>query len=412
MLFKQPHAEEATRITHAGLSKSFFGMFKETALACLFDFGGLIAGFTIALQLGVFQLSPWAIALYPAIVSVKGVINGLLTGRLSTALHLGTVYPRFFRNTKTFYKLIEAMVVLTLATGATISLVSMLFGTLFWGVTISEFPAILAVIVATMSLGLLITLITVKVAFISFKRGLDPDTIVYPAISTVADVVITFCYIGVLNLYFLGSLGKYAIVFFGLINVLLVLVILPLNVREPEFLKIIKESMGAMLLVAFLVNVTGTFLKGINEIAQSQRTIYTVYPALIDMMGDVGLVVGSAATTKLALGVLSPSFSSIKHHAKNIFSAWTASILLFLLLGVLALGINGIFSFQVASRLLLILVISNVIAFTIIVLLSYAISILTFKRGLDPDNFVLPVGSSLADVITTIALFVSLLVII
>ncbi len=51
-------------------------MFKETTLACLFDIGGLIAGFTIALQLGVFQLSPWAIALYPAVVSVKGVITG------------------------------------------------------------------------------------------------------------------------------------------------------------------------------------------------------------------------------------------------------------------------------------------------------------------------------------------------
>ena len=388
-------------------------MFKETALACLFDIGGLIAGFTIALQLGVFQLSPWAIALYPAILSVKGVISGLLTGRLSTALHLGTVHPRFFGNTKTFYKLIQAMVVLTLATSVTISLIAMGFGSLFWGITFADFADVLTVVVATLSLGLLITLITVKVAFISFKRGLDPDTIVYPASSTVADIVITFCYIGVLNLYFLGdALGKYAIIFFGLINVFLVLIILPLNIREPEFLKVIKESVGTMLLVAFLVNITGTFLKGINDIAQSRRAIYTVYPAMIDMMGDVGLVVGSAATTKLALGVLSPSFSSIKHHAKNIFSAWTASILLFLFLGVLALGINGIFSLQVASRLLLILFISNVIAFTVIVLISYAISILTFKRGLDPDNFVLPVGSSIADVITTIALFVALLVII
>ena len=120
-------------ISHAGRSKSFFGMFKETSLACLFDVGGLFAGFMIAVQLGVFQLSPWAIALYPAIVSVKGVISGLLTGRLSTALHLGTVYPKFFGNTKSFYKLIEAMVVLTLATSATISVIAILFGTLFWG---------------------------------------------------------------------------------------------------------------------------------------------------------------------------------------------------------------------------------------------------------------------------------------
>jgi mgtE-like transporter len=387
-------------------------MFKETSLACLFDIGGLFAGFMIALQLGVFQLSPWAIALYPAVVSVKGVITGLLTGRLSTALHLGTVYPRFFGNSKSFYKLIGAMVVLTLATSVTISVISILFGSLFWGITMTDFPAILAVMVATLSLGLLITLITVKFTFISFKRSLDPDTIVYPAISTVADIVITFFYIAVLNLYFSGSVGQWAIIFFGLINVFLVLIILPRNFREAEFLKIVKESLPTMLLVAFMVNITGTVLKGIANLADGRREIYTVYPAMIDMMGDVGLVVGSTATTKLALGVLAPSFSSIKNHAKNIFSAWTASLLLFAVLGFLSLAINGMLSLQGITNLLLILFVSNVIAFTVIVILSYAISILTFKRGLDPDNFVIPVESSLADSITTLALFVALLLII
>ncbi len=384
-------------------------MFKETALPCLFDVGGLIAGFMIALQLGIFQLSPWAIALYPAVVSVKGVITGLLTGRLSTALHLGTIYPKFFGNTKTFYNLIGAMVVLTLATSATISVIALGFGTLFWGISITDFPAIFTVMVATLSLGLLITLITVKFTFISFKNSLDPDTVVYPAISTVAGIIITFLYIGVLHLYFSGALGRWTLIIFGLINVSLVLIIVPRNIREKEFLKSIKESLPTMLLVAFMVNITGTILKGISNHAAGRKEIYTVYPAMIDMMGDVGLVVGSAATTKLALGVLTPSFSSIKNHAKNIFSAWTASLLMFAVIGLLALSVNGVFSWQGISSLLLILLVSNIIAFVAIVILSYAISILTFKKGLDPDNFVIPVGSSLADAITTIALFVALL---
>jgi mgtE-like transporter len=387
-------------------------MFKETFLACLFDIGGLAAGFMIAVQLGVFQLSPWALALYPAVLSVKGVMTGLLTGRLSTALHLGTIYPRFFGNTRTFYRLIGAMVVLTLATSATISVISIVFGTLFWGITIAEFPAILTVMVSTLSLGLLITLITVKFTFISFKKSLDPDTIVYPAISTIADIVITFLYIGVLHLYFSGSIGKWAIIIFGLINVFLVLIIIPRNMHQAEFLKIIRESLPTMLLVAVMVNITGTVLKGISNLAATRREIYTIYPAIIDMMGDVGLVVGSAATTKLALGALTPSFFSIKNHAKNIFSAWLASLLLFVVLGVFSLGLNGLFTLQGIANLLLILVVSNLIAFSLVVISTYWISILTFKRGLDPDNFVIPVESSLADAITTIALFIALLLIV
>jgi mgtE-like transporter len=166
-----------------------------------------------------------------------------------------------------------------------------------------------------------------------------------------------------------------------------------------------------MLLVAFMVNITGTVLKGISILAGARREIYTIYPAIIDMMGDVGVVVGSAATTKLALGVLTPSFSSIKNHAKNIFSAWTASLALFAVLGFLSLSLNHIFSLQGIYSLLLILFISNIIAFSAIAILSYAISILTFKRGLDPDNFVIPISSCLADSITTIALLIALLVI-
>ena len=125
--------KEATRISH-GLSKNFLGIFKETTLAYFFDIFGLLAGFLIAYQLDVFTRTPWALALYPTLISIR-IISGLLSGRLSTALHLGTIYPRFFGNTKTFYKLIDAIIVLTLVTSLTVSVISLLFGYLFWGIT-------------------------------------------------------------------------------------------------------------------------------------------------------------------------------------------------------------------------------------------------------------------------------------
>ena len=120
----------------ASLSKSFWGMFKETSLAYLFDIAGLLAGFLIAYQLNVFRLSPWALALYPALISTR-VINGLLSGRLSTGLHLGTIHPRFSGNTKSFHKLIHAIIVLTLVTSLTVSLISLFFGYLALGHNIS-----------------------------------------------------------------------------------------------------------------------------------------------------------------------------------------------------------------------------------------------------------------------------------
>jgi cation transporter-like permease len=54
------------------------------------------------------------------------------------------------------------------------------------------------------------------------------------------------------------------------------------------------------------------------------------------------------------------------------------------------------------------LLVANVIAVTMIVLLSYAVSILTFQKGLDPGNFVIPIESSFAASITSIALLMAL----
>ena len=291
------------------------------------------------------------------------------------------------------------------------SSIGIVFGVLFWGITLADFPAILSVIMATMAIGLLLSLVTIKVSFVSFKRGLDPDIVVYPIMSTVADIGITLFYIGVFSLFFAGYAGKWIVATIALAFGFLVLYILPKNMHEANFIKTIKESMTTLLIVAFVVNITGTVLKQIYSFVSDRAEVITVYPALIDTIGDVGSVVGSTATTKLALGLLTPSLASMRSHAKNILSAWSASLVVFVVLAILSLAINGVFSWFRILSLFAILLIANVIAVTAIVLLSYSISILTFKWGLDPDNFVIPIESSFADSITTIALLAALLLI-
>ncbi len=336
----------------------------------------------------------------------------MLSGRLSTGLHLGTIHPRFFGNTPSFYKLLESLLVLTLVTSVTISAISLVFGTFFWGITLADFPAILSVVVATMTLGLLLSFLTMQVSFISFEKGLDPDVVVYPVMSTVADIFITLCYIAVLNLFFIGTVVQWAIGLACLIPFCLVFYIIYKNLREAEFAKTLKESIVTMLLVSLIVNITGTLLLGISNFVAERVEIWTIYTALIGMIGNVGSVIGSTATTKLALGLLVPSFSSMRHHAKTILSTWSASIIMFVILAVLSLSIHRLFSFSSFSNLISIVIVANFLAVASIVVLSYAVSILTFKRGLDPDNFVIPVESSLADSVTSIALFVALLLLV
>jgi len=391
------------------IKHKFTETLRQSVMAYAFNIFGIVAGTMIAYHLGLFNRVPWAIAVYPQIVSARGVIGGLFCGRLSTALHLGTMQPRFLGNTKSFYLLFQAIILITLESSIAMSLVAGLFGSFFGGMTTAYFFDVLSAIMSTMALALaFISPLTMIVSFFSFKHGLDPDIILYPVESTVSDLLITMTYILVVNLFLLGSAGRHLTVFVGLILLLIAAYLLLKNAREPEFVKTIRESLVTLVLVAFIVNVTGATLSKIAEAVGKRREIYTVYPAMIDTMGDVGSIVGSTATTKLALGTLKSSISSIRDHIAEISGAWAASLIMFSTYSILSLTIQGLFTLPSFFRFTALLFNVNIIAASFIIIISYGVAILTYQKGLDPDNFVIPIESSLADSLTTISLLVAL----
>lgn len=98
------------RTSITGLVKSL----GQSLLSLSFNPAGLLAGTFIFLYFDVFTLAPWALALFPGILSIRGAIGGLFSGRLSTGLHLGTIKPSYTENTREFYSLFYAIVTLTL----------------------------------------------------------------------------------------------------------------------------------------------------------------------------------------------------------------------------------------------------------------------------------------------------------
>ena len=384
----------------------FVETLKQSVMAYAFNIFGIAAGTIIAYYSGLFAKAPWAVVIYPPILSARGVIGGLFCGRLSTALHLGTIQPRLFGNTKSFYLLFQAIVIMTFEASLMMSLIAALFR------GFGEFLGLINVFMATMALALIvISPLTLAVSFISFKHGLDPDIILYPIESTVADLLITSIYMTVLNLFLANSLfWGYVFAFISLALLLTSAFFLVKNAREPEFIKTLKESLLTLVLVSFIVNVAGAALGKVEELIRGKELsqVYVVYPALIDTIGDVGAVVGSTATTKLALGTLKASFSSMKNHFMEVSGAWAASLIMYFAYSVLALLITGTFTPISLVTFTLFLLTVNVLAASLIILVSYSVAILTYQKGLDPDNFEIPIESSLADSITTISLLVAL----
>jgi cation transporter-like permease len=106
--------------------------------------------------------------------------------------------------------------------------------------------------------------------------------------------------------------------------------------------------------------------------------------------------------------MIASSFKSIKNHRNQIVGAWIASAVIFVIVGLISSIYQGAFNFHATLRFVGLLLAINVFAAVFMVCVSFSVAILTFQKGLDPDNFVIPIESSLADVITTVSLLIML----
>ena len=387
--------------------KRFLKATAQALFSLLFNFTGLFAGGLVAYNLGIFDTIPWALVIYPGILSIRGAIGGLYSGRLSTALHIGTIKPRLFGNTDEAYVLFNTVNALTLVSALLMGSLGSLVGVVVTGTPISEFFIILSVIVSSMGLSILaISPLTFWVSVASYKKGLDPDVLVYPIISTVADLIITALYISVL--YIVLLIPGVSLMVLNIINLIFigaVLYTVSKIYRKREFIITVKEFMLTLFLVTIIVNVTGTALNRITESIGRRPEIFMIYPALIDTVGDVGSIIGSTATTKMALGLMSTEFKAVTTHWIEIGSAWASSIIMFFVYTLVSSIVYGIDKFP---GLLGEALTTNLLVVPMIIVISFSTAIATRKRGLDPDNFIIPIETSISDGLTTIGLLVAL----
>jgi mgtE-like transporter len=385
--------------------------FIQSILSLSFDVIGLITGTLLILYLGVLSINevPWVLFLFPGIMSVRGAVGGLFSGHLGTGLHLGSIKATFTKNTKDFRTLLRVVITLALVSGLSVGAGTWAFGLFFWNATIVDFVQLLAVITATMALSVVfVSPLTIMFSIFSFRRGLDPDVVVYPIASPVSDIINTGCYILSLSLFFFfGWFGRSLIVLLDIVFAFLVVYIIIRNINETKFIETIREFLLTLAFVTIIVNITGSLLDRISNIAGA-RNIYSVYPAIIATIGGVGAIIGSTATTKLALGLIKPSFSSIKEHINEIGGAWLASLSMFIIYVFLSSFING--STKTKDLLLFTgqLITANILAVGAMLFVAYTVAIYTYRHGWNPDNFVIPIESSLADTITTAAVLLVL----
>ncbi|HDQ15820.1 MAG TPA: hypothetical protein ENN45_02040 [Bacteroidetes bacterium] len=124
----------------------------------------------------------------PVINSVGGNIGSILGARLASGLHVGYITHSFKDKEMHDNVIISILIgfISYFVLGIIIYLVALL------GNNVSDIDLIEFVAIIVLTGGLLvfvIAIVSVLTAFISFKRGLDPDDMVAPVVTTVGDIL-------------------------------------------------------------------------------------------------------------------------------------------------------------------------------------------------------------------------------
>jgi mgtE-like transporter len=160
-------------------------------LILLCGIGAVFAGSTLHLMIDLFNQIPGLIVVIPAIIAMRGNISTALGSRLGSAYHLGLIDSEKLW-TNNLKQNIVGSLVLSFLVSILIGIIAYI-SSILMGVTPNPIQLISIVIIAGIISGLILTLLTIIIIFLVFKRGYDPDNITGPALATFGDIITMLC---------------------------------------------------------------------------------------------------------------------------------------------------------------------------------------------------------------------------
>jgi mgtE-like transporter len=174
------------------------------------------------------------------------------------------------------------------------------------------------------------------------------------------------------------------------------------------FVKIIKESIIVVVISSFFGLFSGSLLLANQEILYAMPIILLVLPALNSLIGDISTVLVSRLTSGLYIGTIQPKIQK-SDRLKEDFIGLLITILLSLgVLIIMGYSIALTIGVKIFNPLLIAFVLILIILFLFVIMFVslFISSILIFKKGKDPNNFLIPFITSLADFLTPFFLIV------
>lgn len=165
--------------------------------------------------------------------------------------------------------------------------------------------------------------------------------------------------------------------------------------------KIILESIKVLILASVLSTIGGIGVEALKSKIVFLLPMLVMLPALNDMIGDFGTIISSKFTTLLYLGKVKDKWWQSVELGKLFRVIAYVAIIAAIYIGVLSNIIASLRGFQLELLTTLKILTVAIMSTASLVLIIFAVAIIgglmVYKRGSDPDNFLTPITTSIAD---------------
>ena len=370
--------------------------------------GDLCAGIILGNMEFFLQTYPGLMVIIPGAIGMRGNIFGSFGSRLSTHLHIGTISPEFKRS-DLLDENITASIILTMALSVLLGAIAKVICILFNFPSISLFDFVLISFIAGLISTVIMLPITMFISLKSFEGGWDPDNITTPLIAAFGDfftlpAIVAAIYV----VQFVSIVPIVEKILFALVIISTVVALAAGYTSDKEIRNIVRQSTPVLFVCSILGTLAGGILNNSLSTLLKNQTLLTLVPLFSGESGGLVSILGARLSSGLHSGLIDPVLRPKKHTMENFIAIVTLAVVMYPLIGFLAesstIAFNNIGVGYLQS--ILISLIAGMILILVMLLVVFYISTISYRRGLDPDNIVIPLSTSLTDSISTLILIV------
>jgi mgtE-like transporter len=371
---------------------------------------GLVAGITLGKITGTLEELPGLMILVPAAVGMRGNVFGALGSRLGTAVHAGTFRLSARVETEVGQNLASS-VSLSMAMAFLLAVVAKGFAVAFGvhhSISLADFVVVSVlggVIPIVVVMG-----ITVAVAAMSVRYEWDLDDVAAPVVTAAADSVTLPSLF--LATAFVGIGGVTPLLAAACAVASAVALVAGWRSALPTLRRIVRESVPVLLLSGFVSMLAGLTIQGRLTSLLRQPALLIAIPPLLSLSGSLPGILSSRLASKLHLGLVEARRGMWRGAVEDVALVYVLATAIFLTLGLATQGLGAALSITgpgIGPTVGAVLV-AGLLATTWTNFVGYYGALATYRYGLDPDNFGIPLVSGTSDLLGSAALILSLVI--